>query len=252
MLVCVVCDQCIIGKDIHHWIDRKTLKYHENILSHSYFYKEGMNPILKAQYTIQDEVLGTLLLSPRSRKKISENGTSYMCCNKCYDDLKELKRQKKPPKYSISNGFAIGYLPDEITSNITPLVNNLVAPVHAFNYFIAFNGGKEQQITGNFTFFAQDVSQNIGALQHLAVVNNNPSIFTVLLGSFTSGQLEKIRTKGSYNVDTFKRIYQFLHENNENYILLPPLEGIPMPRAEQVSTNEEEGIVEEEDVQKSE
>jgi len=120
-------------------------------------------------------------------------------------------------------------------------VNNLVAPVHAFNYFIAFNGGKEQKKTGNFTFFAQDVPQNIGALQHMAVANNNPSIFIVLLGSFTPGQLEKIRTKGSYNVENFRRIYQFLHENNEHYALLPPLENIPKPRVEQIYMNEEEG-----------
>ncbi len=49
--------------------------------------------------------------------------------------------------------------------------------------------GKEHKITGNFTFFAQDVSQNIGALQHISQTNNNPCVFIVLIGSFTQRQL---------------------------------------------------------------
>jgi len=80
-----------------------------------------------------------------------------MCCAQCYNTLSVGKHLSKPPKYAISNGFAIGHLPDEYASNLTPLVNNLVAPVRAFNYFISFNGGKEHKITGNFTFFFRNV-----------------------------------------------------------------------------------------------
>jgi hypothetical protein len=40
---------------------------------------------------------------------------------------------------------------------VTPLVNKLVAPVRAFNYFISFHGG-DHKIKGTFTFFAQDVA----------------------------------------------------------------------------------------------
>jgi hypothetical protein len=150
-----------------------------------------------------------------------------------------LKVQKKPPKYAISNGFAIGHLPINIAKSITPLVNNLVAPVRAFNYFVSFNGGKEQKITGNFTFFAQDVAQNIGALQHTSLANNNPSIFIVLMGSFTRGQLEKIRTQGTYNVETFRDVYRFLHTNNDYYSTFPPVDNVPLPRVEHIRLNED-------------
>jgi len=51
-LVCVVCDQFIVGTQLFHWIKVEILKFHSNILSPSYFYKEGMNPILKSQYRI--------------------------------------------------------------------------------------------------------------------------------------------------------------------------------------------------------
>ncbi len=77
-------------------------------------------------------------------------------------------------------------------------------------------------------------------MQHTTMVNNNPTIFIVLLGSFTTQQLDKIRTQGSYNVETFEKVYRFLHANNQNYHNLPIYEHIPMPRVEQVQLHEEE------------
>jgi len=236
--VCVVCDCSIIGTEEFEWITMQCLRYHENVLSSQYHYTEGINPVLKSQYKVEKEELSHLLLSPRARFRSDLN--SYTCCQKCYSSLCEMKRLKKPPKYAISNGFAIGHIPESISHNITPLINNLVAPVRAFNFFVSFNGGKEQKITGNFTFFAQDVAHNLGAMQHTTMVNNNPTIFIVLLGSFTTQQLDKIRTQGSYNVETFEKVYRFLHANNQNYHNLPIYEHIPMPRVEQVQLHEEE------------
>ncbi len=240
--VCVTCDCSIIGVDSFIWISSQCLKYHENVLSSDYYYTDGINPILKEQYTVDDGLISHLLLSPRARKRHDIN--SYMCCSSCYSVLAEMTKLKKPPKYAISNGFAIGHLPNRFTHNISPMLNNLVAPVRAFNYFVSFTGGKEQRITGNFTFFAQDVSQNIGALQYTAAINNNPSIFLVLLGSFTPQQLDKIRTQGSYSVETFEDVYRFLHENNIHYRDLPSYEEIPLPRVEQVRLSaDEEGDI---------
>ena len=74
----------------------------------------------------------------------------------------------------------------------------------------------------------------------MAIANNNPSIFIVMLGTFTSAQLNKIKVKGSYNVDTFRKIYSFLHENNEHYVLLPPLQQMPMPNVEHINMNDDD------------
>jgi hypothetical protein len=150
-LVCVVCDEFIIGTQIFHWIKVETLQYHSNILSSSYYYKEGINQLLKLQYSVDCPQLSDLLLSPRARRDNEQN--AFMCCQKCYEELSECKRKRHPPKYAISNGFAIGYIPEDISRGVTPIVNNLVAPIRAFNYFISFSGGKEQRVTGNFTFF---------------------------------------------------------------------------------------------------
>jgi hypothetical protein len=106
-LVCVVCDRFIIGTESFHWINVDTLKFHSNILSSSYFYKEGMNSILKSQYSIDHPQLRNLLLSPRARRDALQD--AFMCCQCCFDDLYQQKRKICPPKFAISNGFAIGF-----------------------------------------------------------------------------------------------------------------------------------------------
>ncbi len=116
----------------------------------------------------------------------------------------------------------------------------MVAPVRAFNYFLSFSLSKEQRITGNFTFFSQDVPENIGALRYTGSMNNNPSIYVILSGSFTPPQLEKIRKQGCYSCETFERIYSFLHANNKNFSSLPSIENIPRPVVEEICINEDE------------
>ena len=237
-LVCVVCDQFIIGTQLFHWIKVEILKFHSNILSSSYFYKEGMNPILESQYSIDHPQLRNLLLSPRARRDVLQD--AFMCCQCCFEELSQQKRKICPPKFAISNGFAIGFLPEEISRGVTPIINNLVAPVRAFNYFLSFSSSKEQRITGNFTFFSQDVPENIGALRYTGSMNNNPSIYVILSGSFTPPQLEKIRKQGCYSCETFERIYSFLHANNKNFSSLPSIENIPRPVVEEICINEDE------------
>jgi hypothetical protein len=103
ILVCIVCDCCIIGNEPFFWISRETLKFHENVLSSTCYYRGGINPILRSQYFVNDEVVSDLLLSPRARKNIMDN--SYTCCQPCYEELQHLKKRRSPPKYAISNGF---------------------------------------------------------------------------------------------------------------------------------------------------
>jgi hypothetical protein len=69
-LVCVVCDCSITGRDSVHLISKNMLKTHKNILSYTYHYQDGINPVLLAQYTLSDPDKTGLLLSPRSRKKL--------------------------------------------------------------------------------------------------------------------------------------------------------------------------------------
>jgi len=238
-LVCVVCDCFISGVQENHWITTTALLFHSNILSSKYHYGGGMNIILKSQYTVSTPELAQLLLSPRARFNRVKN--EYSCCETCFSILSECKIKKHPPKYAISNGVPIGVLPSHLLKDITPAINNLVAPVRAFNYFLSFMGGKEKKIIGNFTFFAQDISQNAGALQHAFRTNHfNPCLFVILLGSFTIGQLNKIKRQGTFNVETFLAVYKFLSENNPYYSELPSVDNVPILRVEQVQLQDDE------------
>ncbi len=56
-LVCVVCDCFIIGRNEYHWISKESLLFHKDTLSYRYYYKNGINPILKSQYDVGDMTL---------------------------------------------------------------------------------------------------------------------------------------------------------------------------------------------------
>jgi hypothetical protein len=120
--------------------------------------------------------LAELLLSPRSRFNRVKN--EYLCCETCFSILSECKIKKHPPKYVISNGFAIGVLPSHLLKDITPAINNLVAPVRAFNYFLSFMGGKiKRQGTFNVeTFLAvyKFLSENNPYYNELPSADNVP------------------------------------------------------------------------------
>jgi len=85
----------------------------------------------------------------------------------------------------------------------------------------------------------------MGTLQHVTSTGNNPSVYIVLLGSFTTDQMEKIKRHGSYNVETFKNVYKFLHDNNDHYSTLPSVNDVPLPCIEQIHLNDGRDVVEE-------
>jgi hypothetical protein len=70
-------------------------------------------------------------------------------------------------------------------------------------------------------------------------------VYIVLLGSFTTAQIEKIKRHGSYNVETFKNVYKFLHDNNDYYCALPCINDVPLPCIEQIHLNDGRDLVEE-------
>jgi hypothetical protein len=164
-LVCVVCDCFITGSDSYHWLSPETLKFHSKILSSSYYYSCGINEVLKSQYFVNDERLKDLLLSPRARQRVIDG--SFMTCNTCFQSLAELKLKKYLPKFAISNGFAIGHMPINIMKEVTPLVNNLLAPVRAFNYFLCFTGGREKNYW-KFYIFCPGHSPKFGCATSLS------------------------------------------------------------------------------------
>ncbi len=65
---------------------------------------------LKACYhRVANGELKVLLLSPRGRARVKMSG-EYICFLHSYKSLKAENVEKNPPKFAISNHFAIGYL----------------------------------------------------------------------------------------------------------------------------------------------
>jgi hypothetical protein len=76
------------------------------------------NESSKAFYRVGDEELKESLLSPQVRVKMSGD---YMCCVQFYKSLRTETLERNPPKFAISNHFAIGYLPEKLTSSIAEI-----------------------------------------------------------------------------------------------------------------------------------
>jgi hypothetical protein len=114
------------------------------------------NETLRACYRVGDEELKELLLSPRARVKMSGD---YICILQCYKSLKQKSIDKNPPKFAISNHFAIRCLPEILSSSLTEIIGPLLSTVRPFAYVMNYNGGAHKSITGTFTFFNQDVQK---------------------------------------------------------------------------------------------
>ena len=111
--VCVVCDRCIIGVEKIHALTKERILLNAKRLSvetYEEFYGEMLHPILVKQYQI-DDIKG-ILLSPRSF--CGED--TFECCSTCFSSLKpsQAKKNTKPPKNAIANGYAIGHIPEVI------------------------------------------------------------------------------------------------------------------------------------------
>ncbi len=117
---------------------------------------------LVRQYQVDDDDLKHLLLSPRSR--LHQNG--YECCESCYRSLSATKKESteyNPPKYAISNGFAIGHIPLMISfvgkngelrtreinaeRDLSDLICAAISPVRPFGYmFMPIQLGVRNQL----------------------------------------------------------------------------------------------------------
>ena len=111
--VCVVCDRFIIKHDDVKWVEKSLLLQHESRLGKSEYedyFGIVLPDSLKEQYTVDDEDLSHLLLSPRA---MGRDG-SYMCCDSCKTSVRPHMVDKRPPRNAIANGFAIGSVPREV------------------------------------------------------------------------------------------------------------------------------------------
>jgi hypothetical protein len=153
--VCVCCDRFITGTSEIKWINKTVLMIHEKRLQDS-----ELSCLLQNCYNVLDPGLQHCLLSPRARVNANDE---YTCCTQCSDSLRPHMREKPPPKFAISNKWAIGNMPPEILDLVTEVTGPLISPVRPFAYVMSFTGGAHKSITGSYTFFWEQYRRKYGS-----------------------------------------------------------------------------------------
>jgi flagellar biosynthesis GTPase FlhF len=97
--VCVCCDRFITGTNEVKWISKETLIRNQFRLQ-----DHELTVSLKNCYNVFDPDLQHCLLSPRARVNTRDE---FTCCSQCSDSLRPHMRDKSPPKFAISNKWAI-------------------------------------------------------------------------------------------------------------------------------------------------
>ena len=106
--VCVVCDCFILGTEILTRITKQQLQEHKERLSvtkYEEFQGKHLHPNVVRYYHLRG--FPGMLLSPRANHV---EGKGYSCCATCKNSMTPRYRDKKAPRFSIANGFAIGEL----------------------------------------------------------------------------------------------------------------------------------------------
>ena len=214
--VCVICDELIIGTEDVCSLDKYHILKHKQRLSvesYNEFFGGALDPIVIKQYEIPD--LPGMLLSPRSPR----DGNQFVACRQCKSGLREQNIDNEhPPKKSISNGFATGYLPlrdilqqmmmsispedtdlDLQERHLTPILCAAIAPVRPYAHIFSYRGGRHASIRGNYQFFEADhskLTRKLGELDHYGHPSN---IYIVLTGSMTPAQKTLVRRKREFD-----------------------------------------------------
>ena len=220
--VCVVCDRFIIGMEEVKLIHKDMLIKNADRLSvESYeeYFCISMKRELVRQYEVDDDDMKGILLSPRAQ---CTDGFNYQCCASCYGSCVQGHKEERssPPKFSIANGFAIGYIPDVLTfpnidgttevrelnheKDLTDVICGAISPVRPFGRVFAFHGGKQKSVKGHFSLFSVDQSHVGGVINKYRRIDNaHKNIFVVLCGRMTPDQKQLVRREAELNTDVF-------------------------------------------------
>ena len=150
--VCAVCDSYIIGTEKTCYLSEQQLLDKSSYLHVNYLESmtnKKMPPVLRNQYKVENcERLSSLLLSPRAPKK----DNTCMSCETCWCNVSR-EKNTKPPRFGISNAWAIGYIPNDVVGDIDDMLAVMVNKIRLFSYVFSYSGGAHKSIKGHHTFF---------------------------------------------------------------------------------------------------
>jgi hypothetical protein len=222
--ICIFCDRFIIGTEPVNWISKDIIIKHSHRIDVNRWLqisgKEEINPILREQYKFNEPGFENLLLSPRSKK---DSRNLFMCCSTCRSSFYNRNLNAAPPKFSFSNNFLIGILPDDSwrergdTSEMNVLLPLMIAPIRPFYYLFSVHGGACKRIKGTVSFFSNSQSQMHGGLEAIRDKMNNLVFYIVFLGRLTKEQKVVTRNKVKVNIQQYTRLLQWMIANNRSH-----------------------------------
>ena len=210
--VCVVCDCFILGTEKLKRLNKLQLRAHEKRLSvdqyMSFHNLKGIPSSLRDHYKVSG--FPKMLLSPRSNFK---KGKGYSCCESCFTAMKPSLKEKKPPKFSIANGFLIGQIPIikfvddngniqhiDVEKDITEVTRALLSPLRTHGYVFGYTGGKHKSIIGHYQFFEMDQTNVGSAINYIRHNEKRRHVFCMIAGRMTPNQ--KMKVKKHCTIDT--------------------------------------------------
>jgi hypothetical protein len=147
-----------------------------------------------------------MLLSKRANR-VAKKGWS--CCEGCYSAMRYSKRNKKPPRMSIANGFAIGEIKIDgidIHNDVNDVTRALLSPVRTHGYVMAFSGGAHKSIQGHYQFFELDQERVHSAMHHLQSVEDRQQIYVMFAGRMTPSQRRRVTKECTVDTDIYNKL----------------------------------------------
>ena len=228
--VCVLCDRFIIGCETVRKITQESLcsqsrRHRISVKSYEDYHQVKLKDKLILQYEVSG--LEGLLLSPRAKKTTNKDGNVvFEACSSCYNSW--CNKSDTPPKHAISNGFAIGHIPEDIIADedVTDEMSSLIAPVRPFAYIFAYTAGAHKAIRGHFSFFEVDLTHVGSTMNHFLKTGANPLVYIVLCGRMTLEQKKEILNKRArLDVEKMKNLLEWFVNKSGH----PGYEGVTPP-----------------------
>ena len=224
--VCVICDSFIIGTETICYLSKSQLLAKTSYLHVSYLENmigEKIPSTLHSQYKVQiNEDLSELLLSPRA--PVVNN--YFMSCERCYNNIRNNKIEK-PPRFAISNAWAIGYIPSDVIEEVEDILAVMVNKIRLFSYVFTYSGGAHKAIKGHHTFFMNDPEKIGSAMNHLKTEGQLNDVYVMACGRLTPTQRQIARNRCSINTTKYLKLLNWLIDNHPVYTDITRTEKCP-------------------------
>ena len=153
-----------------------------------------------------------MLLSPRAPflHSLGTGNHSGLCICRC---CKKALNAKCMPEFAISNNYAFGTPPAELT-DLTEVELALLTPVKCYGYVFAYTGGRNRQLEGSLSYYKVNMKSIVRGVAHFESLGLTNNVAVMLYGKMTPQQRAIARKKNVIRPDKVKKALEFLLQHN--------------------------------------